>query len=175
MTANTVERSRRTNEQVTASEGVEISRVGQHLVIGENKRRAMGGGGVRIMYAKVKEWGTGDYGYDYLVCDMWDMRNDVAITEDINVALPYALRISNYDGSSGYTVDGQTLTYESTVTGVGTVTETLFITPSYGANDFLRVFAAYTGVLDGDGNDVRYEDLNNSGRIWATGALSVVV
>lgn len=96
---------------------------------------------------------------DYLIC------NAPGESEAINVALPYLLRRTPFDG---LTRDGITYTYSSNTVRSATGspgTETQTIVPSYVANDqiFATRYPRYgTGVTN-----VFFIDENRDGRAWA--------
>lgn len=111
---------------------------------------------------------------DYLVCNPLDGATGVASTDVVNVALPYLLRRTPFDGS---TREGISYTYTSNIQRTasdGSDTETQVIVPSYAAGDSIfamRGVLRGTGAVLVDGNNnttaLDWIDMNFDGRAWA--------
>jgi hypothetical protein len=89
--------------------------------------------------------------------------------QQVQVAKPYLLRRSSFDGLS---VEGVTYAYSDSNTRVASddaeeeEDETQEITPSYYAGEKLTAIAHGTGVTTALG-ELQWEDLNTAGRCWA--------
>lgn len=125
--------------------------------------------------------------YDYLLCKGYDPYTSTYL-EQVAVAKPFLLQRTAFDGNS-ITFRDMTVSYaysdtigmrvSSSGEGEDEVTETQRITPDYFANDVLLVARTQfysevtgsvqdaTGLLDENGDEIVWVDLNFSGRAWA--------
>ena len=107
-------------------------------------------------------------GIDVLICREWDGTTEGAI--DVNVALPYLLQRTPFDGN---TRNGVTYTYTNNFTRTasdGSTVETQRITPDYVVDD--EIVAVAVGTVLGGFNEITSDwiDANLDGRAWAAEA-----
>lgn len=85
----------------------------------------------------------------------------------VNVAKPYMLRRSSFDGK---TVDGVSYSYTAanarTASADGEDDESQVITPDYFEDEKIIAVRHSTGVY-GANSEIKWEDLNTAGRCWA--------
>jgi len=109
---------------------------------------------------------------DYMVCNQIDAQSGLAGKTVYNVALPYELRKTTYDGASivypSSTVAYAYTTSQTRTADDGATSETQRITPEYYVGARLRAVNVETGVNDANGVKVTWEDLNTTGRYFAT-------
>ena len=105
---------------------------------------------------------------DYLLCNTWD--GSVQGTESIEVALPYILRRTPWDGN---TRGNFTYTYLSNVEREISVNNTVIgteeINPEYLPGDIVygvKNVSGGTDVVNANGDDVVWLDLNVDARRW---------
>lgn len=114
---------------------------------------------------------------DYLVCHVYNADPDLAGsgegTEVVNVAKPFLLRRTPFDGES-IDYGDQTVSYSydsasSRETTSDDGTETHVLTPAYFAGEEIVAFrdpGGGTGVVDDEGETVIFEE-KNAGRFWS--------
>lgn len=154
--------------KVIGGRGVSVSGAGQEIVIDSTQpqRSAVM---TRVLFAQVVSAQD-----DYVTCYAY---NPVAAATygTVYIAKPWYLRKTP--------INGQTLTFLPSTTIEFTYTsatrryaentssgdaEYQVLTPPYIVGEILRVTGPNpTGVLDGSGNPILYEDMNVSGRTWA--------
>jgi len=109
---------------------------------------------------------------DYLECVYYDLTNDIASTRYAAVAKPWMLRVTPFDFGGSITYEnGDVTTYNYTNRYMRTATTagddvTEYITPGYFIDDTIRAIKTITGVTDGSGRRVPFEDVNAAGRQW---------
>jgi len=114
---------------------------------------------------------------DYLVCRKYNSTADEESATDINVAKPYELRRTPFDGETITYINAQQISYsytsqrERTATEVspGSDSETQVMTPDYWVDcEIIAAIGIYgtTGVTV-SGTLLQWEDLNTAGRFWA--------
>ncbi len=108
---------------------------------------------------------------DYLTC--YSYSGDAVTSSVINVAKPYLLRKTPFDGSSRNSIS---FVYSSNSARTATSgdTEDQVIVPSYVAGDEILAvtnIVGSTGVRDSGNKLITWDDLNRDGRAWAKVAV----
>lgn len=144
---------------VTSGAGVTCSRVGNNVTIGFSSDAPIN------TPRPFKVMSVSD---DHLVCQAWNWSDATASGVDVNVAKPYTLRLSPFDGEEQ---NGITYTYtdgENRNADDGSSSEDQIIVPAYDLYDdnIIMVMAADTGVIVGE-ETLTLIDINVDGRQWA--------
>ncbi len=114
---------------------------------------------------------------DYIQCHPYDPISGAASTgTTVDVAKPYMLRKTPFDGETITYEDGAVIEYTYTTyrqrsaesSGIGT--ETQIMTPDYYDGEVIRAVRGNTGVTastTSTGDRIGWEDINTCGRFWA--------
>jgi hypothetical protein len=109
---------------------------------------------------------------DYLECVFYNPVTDIEGAA-VNVAKPWHLRVSSFDGLTIDLGGGITYTYaytgmyERTRTDQDSNETTEIFQPPYFVDDQILIAKTAPGVLDGGAVPIQWEDLNSAGRGWA--------
>lgn len=108
---------------------------------------------------------------DILSCEFFDPTLGGSNGIVVNVAKPYLLRRTPFHGQTIFYPNGQSISYSYTdaqtrTATYGVDTETQMITPMYFINERIRIVLCNTGLFDGSGEKVKWEDANTAGRHW---------
>lgn len=157
---------------LVAGAGIDVHAVGSKIGIAHTRRSAM------PTKAVVRRFRVKSEQADYVVCRLWypaaDSGAGVEGTVDVNIAKPYLLRRTPFDGVAITYPGAQVITYTYTQhysrSADDTVdTETQVMTPRYFVNEQIlavRGIGGSTGVAV-SGDWLVWEDLNGAGRHWA--------
>lgn len=153
---------------IEGGRGIQVNKMGNSVIVSSTGQRGRGGGvtaGSLVRFAKVLSVSN-----DHIRCRFWEPATNID-GDNINVAKPWMLRRTPFDGLTINYDDGTSVTYaysaEAVRTGtVGAVVETQNLTPNYYQGEPLRLNSGATDVVIGDTRLV-WEDANTCGRFWA--------
>lgn len=155
-------------KSIIGGKGVNIRTVNNKLVVELTENRS------NPYPAKVARFRVKSEHDDYLICRAFspavgESGIEVEGTVDINIAKPYILRRTPFDGKT-ITYQSQEVSYSYTGSNRRTATsddeeEAQVIVPEYFADDEILAVCGICG-LTGQA-DIFWEDLNTAGRMWA--------
>ena len=147
--------------------GANVKRMSNQLVVEQQKdgyRNAVDFGTFSIVSEEA----------DYIVCTAWNTVTSLAVGSTVNIAKPYLLRRTPFDGVTITFPNAQDIAYTYTENGTrtandGTSSQSEILTPQYTVGELL---IAFTGMSGGSGVTVSdsmlvWMDVNTGGRQWS--------